>query len=225
MAGDHSNGAYESELRALEAAIGRMGKQVQGLLRGSVRSVVERDSDVAIEMIAIDHTVDAMERDIDERCMHILARRHPVASDLRLVTAAMKMVTDLERIGDLGVNICERAIELNAEPPLKPYLDLPNMCAIVLAMLGGALTAFAERNASSAERVVDLDSIVDAYFAQIMRELLTYMMEDVHNVPRGIRVQAIAKHVERAGDHAANLARHTIFMIRGTDVRHGDRRG
>jgi phosphate transport system protein len=220
MPSAHTHANYEIELRELQDSLRRMVEQVQSLIRGSVQAVIERDDARAQEMIALDDAIDRLELDIDERCLRILALHHPVASDLRFVTMAMKMVTDLERIGDLGVNISERALELNREPPLKPYLDLPNMTAIVLAMLGGVLASFTERNAVVAERVLALDDVVDAYFEQMMRELLTYMMEDAHNIPRGIRVQSVAKHLERIGDHATNLAEEIVFMIRGVDVRH-----
>lgn len=220
MSGSHSDSTYQTELRELRAAIRRMGDQVQSLIRGSVQSMVDRDSDLARAMIAADDAIDRLELEIDERCMRILALHHPVASDLRFVTTAMKMVTDLERIADLGVNICERALELNAEPPLKPYLDLPNMAAIVLGMLAGVLRAFVERDVTAAERVIGLDRTVDAYFTQVMRELLTYMMEDSNAVSRAIAVQSVTKHLERAGDHATNIAEQVIFMIRGVDVRH-----
>jgi phosphate transport system protein len=220
MSTSHTHAAYETELRELQEAIRRMVEQVQGLIRDSVQSLIERDTPRARDLIAFDDAVDSMELDIDERCLRILALHHPVAADLRFVTTAMKMVTDLERIGDLGVNICERAIELNAEPPLKPYLDLPNMTAIVLAMLGGVLNAFVDRNVQVAERVIALDGVVDAYFNQVMRELLTYMMEDAQNIARGIRVQSVTKHLERIGDHATNLAQQIVFMVHGVDVRH-----
>jgi protein-tyrosine-phosphatase len=130
------------------------------------------------------------------------------------------MVTDLERIGDLGVNICERVIELNAEPPLKPYVDLPKMAEIVQAMVREALDAFVNRDADHAQRVIERDATLDAYYAQIFRELLTYMMEDGRNIYRATRVQSIAKYLERMGDHATNLAEMVVFMVKGKDIRH-----
>ena len=130
-----------------------------------------------------------------------------MASDLRFITMALKLVTDLERIGDLGVNICERVVELNDEPPLKPYVDMPNMAREVQEMLHEALDAFVAGDAERAQRVIERDRNVDAYYTQIFRELLTYMMEDPRNIFRATRLQSIAKYLERIGDHATNLGR------------------
>ena len=133
----------------------------------------------------------------------------------------MKLVTDLERIGDLGVNISERVLELNQEPPLKPYIDLPKMAEEVQSMVHAALGAFVESNAEAAEAVIKRDDAVDAYYGQIFRELLTYMMEDARNIYRATRLQSIAKYLERIGDHATNLAEMVIFNVQGKDIRHG----
>jgi phosphate transport system protein len=164
--------------------------------------------------------VNRLEVDTDGLCLRILAKRQPVASDLRFITIAMKMVTDLERIGDLSVNICERVIELNAEPPLKPYVDLPKMAEVAQGMIREALDAFVSRDAERAEQVIERDRTVDAYYAQIFRELLTYMMEDPRNIYRATRVQSVAKYMERIGDHATNLAEMVVFMVKGKDIRH-----
>jgi len=163
-------------------------------------------------MIAFDKKINQLELEIDELCMQILARRQPVASDLRFITMALKLVTDLERIGDLGVNICERVIELNAEPPLKPYVDMHE-----------ALDAFVAADADRAQRVIVRDRNVDAYYTQIFRELLTYMMEDPRNIFRATRLQSIAKYLERIGDHVTNLGEMVVFMVKGKDIRHGGR--
>jgi phosphate transport system protein len=161
-----------------------------------------------------------MEIDIDELCMVILARRQPVASDLRFITMALKLVTDLERIGDLGVNISERVVELNDEPQLKPYVDLPRMADEVQSMLREALDAFVAGDPDRAQAVIERDKTVDAYYTQVFRELLTYMMEDTHNIYRATRLQSIAKYLERIGDHATNLAEMVVFMVKGKDIRH-----
>jgi phosphate transport system protein len=164
--------------------------------------------------------VNRLEVEIDDHCMRILARRQPVASDLRFLTIALKLVTDLERMGDLVESICERVIELNAESPLKPYLDLPLMAETVQGMVRQALDAFVARDVARAQEVIQQDSVVDAFYAQIFRELLTYMLEDPRNIGRAIRVQAIGKHLERIGDHATNLAELVVFMVKGKDPRH-----
>ena len=163
--------------------------------------------------------------DIDEHCMQVLARRQPVASDLRFLTTALKLVTDLERIGDLGVNICERVLELNGEPPLKPYVDMPNMAREVQEMLHEGLDAFVASDVERAQQVIARDRNVDAYYTQIFRELLTYMMEDPRNIFRATRLQSIAKYLERIGDHATNVGELVVFMVKGKDIRHAGKLG
>jgi phosphate transport system protein len=220
---EHTHREYEQELRRLREQLLFMGAKAEEMIRGSVRALTERETSVAEQMIAFDETIDRLELEIDELCMQILARRQPVASDLRFITMALKLVTDLERIGDLGVNICERVIELNAEPPLKPYVDMPNMARDVQEMLHEALDAFVAADADRAQRVIVRDRNIDAYYSQIFRELLTYMMEDPRNIFRATRLQSIAKYLERIGDHVTNLGEMVVFMVKGKDIRHGGR--
>ena len=217
---EHTNREYEQELRKLREQVLRMGAKVEEIIGGSIKSLIERDSPLATRMIAFDRKINQMEIDIDELCLMVLARRQPVASDLRFITMALKLVTDLERIGDLGVNICERVVELNEEPQLKPYVDLPRMAEEVQAMLREALDAFVAGDPERAQAVIERDHNVDAFYSQIFRELLTYMMEDTRNVYRATRLQSIAKYLERIGDHATNLAEMVVFMVKGKDIRH-----
>jgi phosphate transport system protein len=223
MKREHTDREYEAELRKLREQLLLMGARVEEMIAHSVKALVERNTELAHRTIESDHQINRLEVDTDDLCMRVLAKRQPVASDLRFITIAMKMVTDLERMGDLGVNICERVIELNAEPPLKPYVDLPKMGEEVRAMVREALDAFVNRDADHAQRVIDRDSTLDAYYAQIFRELLTYMMEDTRNIYRATRVQSIAKYLERVGDHATNLAEMVVFMVKGKDIRHRGR--
>lgn len=216
----HTDREYEAELVRLHEQILLMGARVEEMIANSIRALTERDSELARRMIEYDHQINRLEVDIDELCLRVLAKRQPVASDLRFITIALKLVTDLERIGDLGVNICERVIELNLEPTLKPYMDLPKMAETVQAMVRDALDAFVASDAQRARQVIDRDRIVDAYYAQTFRELLTYMMEDPRNIYRAIRAQSIAKYLERIGDHATNLAEMVVFMVMGKDIRH-----
>jgi len=220
MKREHTDREYEGELRNLRDQLLLMGAKVEEMIAGSVKALVDRDSDRARQLIGFDKEIDRLEVDTDGLCMKILAKRQPVASDLRFITIAMKMVTDLERIGDLGVNICQRVVELNVEPPLKPYVDLPKMAETVEAMVREALDAFVTRDAERAEQVIERDETVDNYYGQIFRELLTYMMEDVHNIYRATRIQSVAKYLERVGDHATNLAELVVFMVKGKDIRH-----
>jgi phosphate transport system protein len=222
---EHTNREYEQELRRLREQLLLMGAKVEEIIRGSIRALIERETPLAEEMIAFDKKIDQLELEIDELCMQILARRQPVASDLRFITMALKLVTDLERIGDLGVNMSERVVELNAEPPLKPYVDIPNMAREVQEMLHEALDAFVAADADRAQRVIVRDRNIDAYYTQIFRELLTYMMEDPRNIFRASRLQSIAKYLERIGDHVTNLGEMVVFMVKGKDIRHGGRQG
>ena len=211
---------YDAELHKLHDQLLIMGARVEEMIAASMRALVERDTEAAQRTIESDHQINRLEIEIDELCLRILARRQPVASDLRLITLALKLVTDLERIGDLGVNICERVIELNTEPPLKQYVDLPRMAQTVQGMIRDALDAFVNADVDRSRDVMERDRVVDAYYGQVFRELLTYMMEDPRNIYRAIRLQAIAKYLERIGDHATNLAEMVIFMVLGKDVRH-----
>lgn len=216
----HTDREYETELQKLREQILLMGAKVEDMIAGSIRALLERDSELARRMIEADHQVNRLEVETDELCLRILARRQPVASDLRFITIALKLVTDLERIGDLAVNTCERVVELNQEPPLKPYVDLPKMAEAARGMVRDALDAFVAADVERANRVIEADRTVDAYYAQIFRELLTYMMEDSRNIFRATRVQSIAKYLERIGDHATNLAEMVVFMVKGKDIRH-----
>jgi phosphate transport system protein len=223
----HSDREYEQELQKLREQLLLMGAKVEEMIRASMQALDDRDSELARKMIAYDHQINRLEVDIDEQCMRILARRQPVASDLRSLTTALKLVTDLERIGDLGVNICERVIELNEEPPLKPYnAGIKAMAEKAQAMVREALDAFVRGDSERAQQVIERDRDVDGLYAQVFRELLTYMMEDPRNIYRATRIQSIAKYLERIGDHATNLAEMVVFMVKGKDIRHpGSRNG
>ena len=215
-----SDREYDAELHKLHDQLLLMGAKVEEMIANSMRALTERDSELARRLIEFDHQINRLEVEIDELCLRILAKRQPVASDLRLITTALKLVTDLERIGDACVNICERVIELNMEPTLKPYVDLPRMAETAQGMVRDALDAFVQADPERAREVVDRDRAVDAYYGQVFRELLTYMMEDPRNIYRAVRAQSIAKYLERIGDHATNLAEMVIFMVVGKDVRH-----
>lgn len=216
----HTDREYEGELRRIREMLLMMGAKVEEMLGQAMKALVERDSDLAEKTLYIDRHINRLEVEVDDLCLRVLARRQPVASDLRFVTMALKVVTDLERMGDLGVNICERVLELNEEPPLKPYVEVVNMAEAAQEMLREALDAFVAGDPERAQAIVERDSKVDAYYATIFRELLTYMMENPRNIFRATRVQSIAKYIERIADHATNLAEMVVFMVRGKDIRH-----
>jgi phosphate transport system protein len=217
---EHTDREYEHELRQLREQLLVMGCHVEAIIGDAIKSLLERDSKLAEMTITADTIVDRMEVELDGLCLQILARRQPVASDLRFITLVLKVVTDLERIADLGVNICERVLELDAEPQLKPYVDIPRMGTEVQSMLREVLDAFVAKDAERARKIIGRDQVVDALYAQVFRELLTFMMENAHNVYRATRLQSIAKYLERMADHTINLAEMVIFMVDGHDVRH-----
>lgn len=216
----HTDRAYEKELQDLRQRLLLMAGRVEGMIDSSIRALVERDPELARRTILADRRVDRDERELDDHCLAILAKRQPMASDLRFITLALKMVTDLERIGDLAVNVCERALDLNAEPLLKPYEDVPRMAGIVLSMVRGAIDAFVSADAERALAVIARDDEVDELYHAIFRDLLALMTHDAGAVERGIHIQSVAKFLERIGDHATNLAEQVVFMVRGKDVRH-----
>lgn len=216
----HTDREYEDELGQIREHVARMGQQVQAMLADSVRAFESRDAQLAQRIIASDRDVDRLEVETDELCMRVLARRQPMGSDLRLVTTAMKLVTDVERIGDLCVNIAERATELAQEPATESFEDISAMAQAVGEMVHQAMDAFAGADPAVAHSVIEADRAVDARYAQAFRQLLNRMMENRHNVSWATRVQAVAKYLERIGDHATNLAEMVVFMVQGRDIRH-----
>lgn len=216
----HTDRDYEAELERLREKVLLMGAKVEDMLAASIRALVERDSILAQRTIAVDKQINLLEVEIDDLCLKILARRQPVASDLRFLTMTLKVVVDLERVGDLAVSFCDRVLELNEEDPLKSPGGLQLMGEATSGMLREALDAFVQGDADRAQRVIERDQLVDDQYAQAFRELLTYMLEDPRNIYRATRLQSIAKYLERIGDHATNVAEMVVFMVRGKDIRH-----
>jgi len=217
---EHTSKTYEMELSDLKDRILHLGGTVEEMIASAMKALVDRDSILAHKVMKSDPIVDAAEMEIDHLCLNLLALRQPAGSDLRFITTALKIVTDLERIGDLAVNIAERALELNEEPPLKPYIDIPRMASSVRSMVRRALDAFVAKDVKNARAVLLADDAVDELNVQLFRELLTYMLEEPKNVSRALRITFIAKYLERIGDHATNIAQMAIFMCEGRDVRH-----
>ena len=212
----------EKELIDLKERLLTMGSVVEAQVARSIKSLVDRDNALATKVIEADHEVNRMEVEIDEECIRLLALRQPEAGDLRFITTAMKIVTDIERIGDLAVDVSERALELNEEPNLKPYIDIPRMAKAARNMLKEALDAFVNRNAELAWSVLDEDDFVDELNKQIFRELLTFMIEDPHSISRAIRITYISKYLERIADHATNIAEMVVYLVEGKIIRHLD---
>ena len=219
----HTSQEFEMELESVRQRIFDMGRHVDQVLESAGKALLEHDSDLGNRIIAGDHVTDSMELEIDHLCLQILARRQPVAGDLRLLTSALKLVVDLERIGDLGVSIAGRVVELGSDPPLTPYEDLMRMLTTAREMLAEALGALQSQDVASANRVIDKDEVVDAYYTQIFNDVLSRMRESPDNIFRATRVQAISKYIERIGDHATNVAERVIFILTGEDIRHSAR--
>jgi phosphate transport system protein len=220
MTPTHTDRHYEQELKDLRDMLLTMGGKVEQAIAASVRAITERDAALAERVKANDVEVNRLEVEIDGACRRILALRQPAASDLRFITTALKIVTDLERMGDLAVNIAERAIDLAHAPPLRPLHDLASLADLSETQLRKALDAFVEKDAAKAEEVLRGDDLLDALYLKIFNELLQHMMEDSRAIRRATAVMFAAKHLERFGDHAMNLAEMVIYMVRGTDVRH-----
>ncbi|MBA4418003.1 MAG: phosphate transport system regulatory protein PhoU [Syntrophus sp. (in: bacteria)] len=216
----HIYKTFDLELKELKEKLLYEGGLVERAIRDAIKALLERYSDLAMKVIDDDDLINAKEVEIDEFCLKLLALRQPAARDLRFITTAIKINYDLERIGDMAVNICERVLELNEEPQLKPYIDLPTMAATVQLMLKESLDAFVREDVQLARKVVKDDEKVDQILGQIFRELLTYMMQDLKTISRATRLLFISKYLERMADHAVNIAELVVFMVEGKIVRH-----
>jgi phosphate transport system protein len=198
----------------------RMGALVEQSMADSIRALLDRDSAVAQRVIDTDRAVDEMELEIDQYTIELIAKMQPAAIDLRFVAAAMKITPELERIADLAVDVCERAIELNREPPLKPLIDIPRLANIAQDMVRQALDAFVRRDAILARQVILRDDEVDMLTEQSFRELLTYMLEDSGNISRAIRLTFIGKYFERIADGATNICEMVVYLAEGKVIKH-----
>jgi phosphate transport system protein len=216
----HIYKAFDLELKELKDKLRFQGQLVENAIKNAIKSLTERRSEIAEKVITDDDIVNVKEVEIDEFCIKLLALRQPAARDLRFITTAIKINYDLERIGDMAVNICERVLELNQEPQLKPYIDLPKMTEIAQTMVREALDAFLNEDVNLAMKVIRNDEKVDQFLDQIFRELLTYMIQDPRTITRAARILFIAKYLERMADHAVNTAELVLFMMEGKIIRH-----
>lgn len=211
---------FEQELEALKERLLHMGSLAEMMIHIAVKSLVERDTSPLDEVFKNEKEVNQLHIEIDERCLLLFALRQPIATDLRLITAAMKINTDLERIGDQAVNIAQNTQMLLKEPILKPLIDLPRMAQITAKMVKDSLDSFVKRDVELARSVVKRDDEVDSLKDQIFRELLTYMLSNPTTITRAIDLILIARNMERIADHATNIAEDVIFMVLGKDIRH-----
>ncbi len=221
--GMHTSRVYEHELRSLRDKLLLMGGLVEQMIGKSMEALTSRDVVLAEQTMKTDRRINELECEIDELCMRILAMRQPVASDLRFVTTALKIVTDLERIGDLGVNICERVAELGADPPLGPFADLVGLADEATEVVHEALDALVHRDVERATELLSRDAAIDEQYSAIFQQLLALMTRDPTMIYRATRVQSVAKYLERIGDHAMNIAETVVFLVKGKDIRHRHR--
>lgn len=211
---------FDEELQQLKGKILKMGSLVEDAIRDSIQALVERDNALAKKVIDNDSVINTLDVEIDEECIRLLALRQPKAGDLRFITTAMKVTTDLERMGDLAEDICERAIEISEEPPLKPYIDIPRMAEIAQGMLIDILDAFVRKDTARAYDVIRRDDEVDNLTVQIFNELVFFMIQDPRAVSRAVKITYIAKYLERIADHATNIAEMVIYLVEGKIIRH-----
>ena len=217
----HTSKQFDAELEAVRTRVLQMGGMVEQQIVRAVDGLSSGEMAVIDEVIADDHRVNALEVQLDEDCSHIIARRQPAASDLRLLIAVIKTITDLERIGDEAEKIARMAkLIYAAERMHMPRMEMRNMAGLALAMLRKALDAFARLDVKAALEVVKQDDAVDAEFRAVLRQLITFMMEDPRTISRCLEVLFIAKAIERIGDHSKNMAEYVIYMVQGRDVRH-----
>ena len=220
---EHTSKQFDAELESVRSRVLQMGGLVEEQIIRAMDALGSGDMPLIEKVIADDHRVNAMEVDLDELCSHIIARRQPAAVDLRLLITVVKTITDLERVGDESAKIARMAKLIHtAERQHMPHLDLDlgRVADRALAMLRQSLDAFARLDVAEAMRVVKQDSEVDDAFRAIMRQLITFMMEDPRTITRSLEILFIAKAIERIGDHAKNMAEYVIYMVKGRDVRH-----
>jgi phosphate transport system protein len=213
-------GIFDDELVSLKEKVLKMGYMVEDGIRDSVKALVERNSELAREVIKRDHLINALDVKIDEECVRLIALRQPMARDLRFITTAMKITSDLERMGDLAVNIAERTLELNEEPQLKPFVNIPKMAELSQAMVRDALDAFVAGCSNLPYEVIKKDDEVDELTVKNFEELLALMVSDARIIPLAIKRTYIAKYLERIADHATNIAEMIIYMCKGKMIRH-----
>ena len=211
---------FQAALDQLRERLLQMGGLAEERVRDAVEALVRRDDGLIARVLTGDEPLNALHIDIDDRCFRLLALHQPMASDLRTIVAAVKINTDLERVGDLAVNIAEAAKRYVQHPPVKQLVDIPRMGKIAQAMLRDALDAYVRRDRALAQSVLDSDDQLDALKSQVFRELLTYMLHDPSTIEPALDLVLVSRHLERIGDHATNVAEDVIFMVSAEDVRH-----
>lgn len=211
---------FEDELQQLKEKLLRMSNLVEEAISMSIKSLVERDAGLAQRVLDQDDLIDGLEIEVDELCLKLLALQQPQARDLRFIAGSMKIVNDLERMGDLAVNIAHRSLDLLKVPLLKPLIDIPRMAKSAQGMLKDSLNAFVNNDVQLAKEVCRRDDEVDQLNVQIFRELLTYMLQDPSSVQRAVDLILVAKSLERIADHSTNIAEDVIYIVEAKVVKH-----
>jgi phosphate transport system protein len=211
---------FQEELEVLQQRLLSMGGLAEDRMCDAVKALAQRDAAIVDRILTGDEPINALHIEIDDRCFKLLALHQPMAADLRAIVAAVKINTDLERVGDLAVNIAEATHRYLQHPPVKPLIDIPRMGDIAQHMLRDALDSYVRRDIRLAESVLAADDQLDALKTQIFRELLTFMLSDTATIEPALDLILISRHLERIGDHATNIAEDVIFMVSARDVRH-----
>ncbi|MFH1779031.1 MAG: phosphate signaling complex protein PhoU [Candidatus Omnitrophota bacterium] len=211
---------FDEELNRLNSQLLRQASLVEEAIAKSIKSLVDRDSNLAQKVLESDEEINMLEIDIDELCLRLLALYQPAAIDLRFITSAMKINSDLERMGDLAVNIAERSLDLVKQPLLKPLIDIPRMAELAQKMVRDVLNAFVNKDAELAREVCRKDDEVDSLDDQVFRELLTYMMQDPKNITRAVDLMLVGRHLERIADHATNIGEDVVYFVKGKTIKH-----
>ncbi|HLG59686.1 MAG TPA: phosphate signaling complex protein PhoU [Vicinamibacterales bacterium] len=211
---------FREELEALQGRLLEMGGLAEERVRAAVQGLVSREPALFEKVLLGDEPVNQLHIEIDNRCFRLLALHQPMATDLRAIVAAVKINTDLERVGDLAVNIAEAGKRYISHPPVKKLIDIPQMGEIAQTMLRDALDAFVKRDTALAHQVLNEDDRLDALKTQVFRDLLTHMLNDQSTVEPALDLILVSRHLERIGDHATNVAEDVIFMVSALDVRH-----
>lgn len=216
----HTSSHYEMELQEIKSNLIYLGALTEKAIHLAMQSLTDRNTEMANKVIADDYEIDKMDKEIEEKCIKMLALRQPTAIDLRFITTSIKITGHLERIGDMAVNIAEKVLQLNEEPKLKPYIDLPHMSSIVEEMVAKSLDSMIKGDLGIAAEVRQIEQEVDDLNVQIFRELLTFMMEDSKSIHRALLIMHVSKNLERIADHAQGIADMVTYMITGENVRH-----
>ena len=211
---------FQADLEQLKARLLEMGGLAEERVRTALDGLINRDSDAVARVLDGDRPINQLHIEIDNRCFTLLALHQPMAVDLRAIVSAVKINTDLERVGDLAVNIAEAVVRYTRHAPVKELIDIPRMGTIAQTMLRDALDSYVKRDTALAQSVLDCDDELDALKTQVFRELLTYMLQDPSTIEPALDLILISRHLERIGDHATNIAEDVIFMVLARDVRH-----